>query len=397
MSAMALHLREPLAADAAAPATTWAGYALHRAASLPSLEGDWRRLETCGGTTLFQSYAYVGAWVAHAAAGHGETPVFFTGSRDGAVCFILPMAITRRAGVKVLGWLGQAHANYGMPVAAPGTFAEAAGDVGALVRQVAALAGAAVVHLDRQPEEWAGAANPFATGPGSRRGANDTFVLRLGEDYTALHGRLFSSRTMSGLKRKQRKMEELGGVSFNEPAEPSRRHAIFDWFCTEKREQLARTGRASPFDDPQIQALYKTMAEDEATFQTDELVVGDERVAVGLTAYHAGVACLINTAHVGGAFARFSPGTLLMHHMVAAAHAKGARTYDFGPGELPYKLEWDPQIIGLRSTTLATRWTGLPLAALLRTLGWAKCRVKRDPRLKALVERLRSARSAPGA
>ena len=396
MSAMALHLREPLAADAAAPAATWAGYALHRAASLPSLEADWRRLEACGGTTLFQSYAYIGAWVALAAAGHGETPVFFTGSRDGTVRFILPMAITRRAGVPVLGWLGQAHANYGMPVAAPGTFAAAGGDVDALIRQVAALAGASVVHLDKQPEEWAGSANPFATGRGSRRGANDTFVLRLGEDYASLHGRLFSSRTMSGLKRKQRKMEELGAVAFDAPAEPPRRHAVIDWFCTEKREQLARTGRASPFDDPQIQALYKAMAEDEATFQADELVVGDERVAVGLTAYHTGVATLINTAHVGGAFARFSPGTLLMHHMVATAHAKGARTYDFGPGELPYKLEWDPQVIGLRSTTLTVHWSGLPLAALLRTLGWAKCRVKRDPRLMALVQRLRPVRSAPG-
>jgi CelD/BcsL family acetyltransferase involved in cellulose biosynthesis len=394
MSMIALDLGASVAGNAAADAT-WAGHAVHRATSLPSLAADWQRLETCGGTTVFQSYAYVSSWLELAAAGHGETPVFFVGSRDGAVRFILPMSIVRRAGVPVLGWLGQAHANYGMPVAEPGTFA--AGDVDDLIRLAGRLAGAAVVHLDRQPEDWQGIANPFATGAGSQGTANDTFVLELGEDYPALHARLFSSRTLSGLKRKQRKMAEVGPVAFNQPADAARRRDIFDWFCVEKHGQMARTGRGSVFDDPEIQSLYKAMAADEAGFQADELVVGEERVAVGLTAYHAGVATLINSAHVGGTYARFSPGTLLMHHMVATAHAKGARTYDFGPGELPYKLEWSPRVVGLRSTTLALSAAGLPLAALFRAQTWAKRVVKRNPRLMGLVTRLRSGRQTAGA
>jgi CelD/BcsL family acetyltransferase involved in cellulose biosynthesis len=394
MTMIALDLGTSVAADATVSNATWAGHAVHRVSSLESLAADWNRLEAGGGTTVFQSYAYIRTWVALAAAGQGETPVYFVGSRDGVVRFILPMAIARRAGVSVLGWLGQAHANYGMPVAEPGTFAAAGGDVDDLLRLVARLAGAAVVHLDRQPEEWRGLANPFAIGAGSQASANDTFVLELGDDYPALHGSLFSSRTLSTLKRKQRKMAEVGPVAFNQPADVGRRRDIFDWFCVEKREQLARTGRGSAFDDPEIQSLYKAMAADEAGFQADELKVGDDRVAVGLTAYHAGVATLINTAHVGGTYARFSPGTLLMHHMVETAHAKGARTYDFGPGELPYKLEWSPKVIGLRSTTIVLSWASLPLAALLRGKTWAKRVVKRNPRLMTLVTRLRSGRAA---
>lgn len=392
MTAITVDLRALTVPEAAAPAASWAGHSIHRVAALEVLEADWRRLEAAGATSVFQSYAYTRAWVTLAAADHGEMPVFFSGSRDGEIRFILPMAIVRRYGVAMLGWLGQQHANYGMPVAAAGTFAAAGGDVEELMRLVAKLARADVVHLDRQPEEWAGARNLFATGTSSQLGPNDTFILDLGDDYAALHGRLFSARTMSGLKRKQRKMAELGAVAFDQPEDPSRRHDIIDWFCVEKHDQLARTGRASPFDAAQIQALYKALASDEATFQADELVVGGKRVAVGLTTYNAGVASLVNTAHVGGAFARFSPGTLLMHHMVETAHRKGARTYDFGPGELPYKLEWNPHVIGLRSTTFAAGWAGRPLAVFIRTKTWAKRLVKRNRTLLSLIQRLRAIR-----
>ncbi len=392
MTVIALSGAHPRLAAARPASFAWAGFSVELVRSMAGLESDWRRLEAIADASMFQGFDYLSAWIEIAAAASGEEPVFALGRRGSEIGFILPLALTRRHGARVLTWLGQEHSNYGMAVAEPTAFDGA--DVDALILSVARAVKAGLVHLDKQPAEWAGRPNPFAASKHSQISANDTFVVTLGEDFPALHGRLFSSKTLAGLRRKQRRLEDQGAVAFGTPGPGPERQAIVDWFMVEKRQQLDETGRSSPFDPPHIQALYAALARDEHGFIAEDLTVSGQRIAMGMTAHQGGTAHLINTVHVGGEFAKLSPGTLLLHRMVASAHDRGARIYDFGPGELPYKLEWDPKVIGLHTSTYLVSPAALPAYLVAVAMTAAKAKIKRDPKLMGFVEKLRGARKA---
>ena len=191
---------------------------------------------------------------------------------------------------------------------------------------------------------------------------------------------------MSGLRRKRKKLEELGQVSFRQPAEEPEISAAIAWFIEQKRAQLQRSGRPSPFDQPGIADLYRGLAGDARHVEIDELMVGDDRLAVGITAYTHETAHFLNTACVDDERARHSPGTLLLHAMIERAHAGGARNYDFGPGRLAYKLEWEPSVIPLTATTRLVRPHGLMAYLTLIVSVWLKARVKRSTALASLAD-----------
>ncbi len=357
----------------------WAGFAVHAVMSMSGLEAEWRKLEANGVSSLFQSFGYLQAWFDEAARLHGETPVMVLGYKGAELAFVLPMAVTRPMGVPTLGWMSQAHSNYGMGLLGADVLKASSKDIDRLVRELADRTGAAAVWLDKQPLRWGGHDNPFAATGHVRMTPNDTYVLHLEDDYAAQHRRLFSSRTMSGLKRKQRKLEEGRQVVFAQLAPgPERTHAIA-WFFTEKRRQLCEGGKASPFDEGGIQALYGHLAEHPTAFEVAGLYVDGELIAVGLTAYQGDTAFLINTAYADNDLVRFSPGALLFQRMVAQAHQRGIRVYDFGPGFLPYKVDWQPEIVPLVISSWLIRLPGiLPLAAA-RAKNTLKSIIKRNP------------------
>jgi CelD/BcsL family acetyltransferase involved in cellulose biosynthesis len=372
---------------------TWADLDIVVAHSRARVDQAWAALEALEVAAMFQSRAFASAWAQVAADKSGETLVYVAGYRGDEPVFVLPLALTRTLGARVLTWAAQSHANYGMGLFHPDLIAEfAAGarDVDALITTVGRAVGADIVHLQNQPVEWAGRPNPLASSVRAMLSANDTFVLAFEDDFHTQYKRLFSGRTLSNLKRKQRKLEDFGKPAFEKPQEASRREHILGWFFATKTAQLAASGCDSPFAHEEIQDLYRTMARDSAAFEIEALNVDETHVAVGLSQRDGRTSYLLNSVHQGAEFARSSPGALLLHRMVAAAHASGARVYDFGPGELPYKLEWEPKVTPLVFTTHLINPVHVLAYAALVFKSLLKSKVKRDPQLSALVWRLRS-------
>lgn len=371
---------------------TWADLDVVVARSRARIDEAWAALEALETAAMFQGRAFLSAWAQVAAERSGETLLYVAGHRGEAPVFVLPLALTRTLGARVLTWAAQSHANYGMGLFHPDLLAEfAAGerDVDALIMAVARAVGADIVDLQNQPVEWAGRPNPFASSVRAMLSANDTFVLAFEADFQKQYKRLFSGRTLSNLKRKQRKLEELGKPAFEQPKDASRRDDILGWFFATKTAQLAASGRDSPFAQGEVQDLYRAMARDDR-FEIEALNVDETHVAVGLSMREGATSYLLNSVHQGAEFARSSPGALLLHRMVAAAHAGGARVYDFGPGALPYKLEWEPKVTPLVFTTHLVNPLHAVAYAVLVFKALAKSKVKRDPQLSALVWRLRS-------
>lgn len=370
-------------------AMQWAGLDIEIGVSPAAIEAEWQALELSGTASVFQSYKLALLWIAHAAAARGEEPLIVTGREGAALRMVLPLAIVRAGGVAVLQWLAQSHANYGMGLLAPNLIDRLeVGDCDELMTRIARVVGAHVVHLDRQPARWADRSNPFAASPCARLTANDTYIVRLEGDYAAQYKRLFPKRTLQPIKRRQRRLEDMGALSFAPPQDRESRRKAFAWFVARKRDQLAETSGQNPFDEPGITPFYEALLEEGGQFEIEQLLVGTQRAALGMTLYDRDMATGINTAHADQ-FSRGSPGTLLQHHIIAKVHARGARAYDLGPGYLPYKMDWAPQVIPLLATTHAVAVVGLPMQIRLVAATLLKSYVKRSPRLTGFVRSLR--------
>jgi CelD/BcsL family acetyltransferase involved in cellulose biosynthesis len=356
---------------------------------------DWTAFEREAVATLFQTSAWLSAWTRVAAAAHDETPVIAIGRRsDGRIGMILPLALTRRLGRPTLTWLGQSHLNYAMPLYAADVMARAQpSDMAALIRRIAADVGADAIFLTDQPLSWQGRSNPLAAAAGSG-GINDSFSLALDADFDTQYKVLFSSKTRSQLRRKSRRLADIGAVEVGTAATTDERLHLLETFFAMKRGQLAEQGAANPFQVPAIQAFYRDLAThpstDKAALEITSLAVSGRIAAIALAMRHGDTCYMLNTAFAADEDLRdASPGKLLIHDHVAASHRAGARTYDFGPGDAAYKADWHATTVPLATLTLGITTTGRLIAAALTATHRTKRAIKRSPRLWHAAQTLR--------
>jgi CelD/BcsL family acetyltransferase involved in cellulose biosynthesis len=80
---------------------------------LPGLEALWEELRQTAPCTSAQTYNWARAWARHVLGSDGGEPVIAVGyGADGRPLFLWPFEVSRKFGMKVLNWLGQAQANF---------------------------------------------------------------------------------------------------------------------------------------------------------------------------------------------------------------------------------------------------------------------------------------------
>lgn len=352
---------------------------------------DWQAFEAVAGATVFQSWRWLEAWTRFAAAPIGEHPVIAIGRRaSGETAVILPLARVEKLGRPVLAWLGASHGNYARPIAAPAVFDGAtAADVVAVIDAIAMRAGADAIYLNHQPATWqqsgTSAGNPLAE-IRPIAAPNDAYLLTLADAFEPQYNALFSAKTRSQLRRKMRRLGELGAVSLASAATLDERLRLLDVFIDQKRVQLSAQGASSVFDRPEIRAFYRDLADDRngtrAGLQIMSLSVDTRVAATVLSMRHCDRAYMLNTSFSADADLKdASPGKLLIHAHVADCHASGVRTYDFGPGEAAYKSDWQATAAPLSALVRGVTLTGAAVALALGSGLRAKRIIKRTPKL----------------
>ncbi|MEZ5776531.1 MAG: GNAT family N-acetyltransferase [Hyphomicrobiaceae bacterium] len=362
----------------------------------PDMVADlWREFERSATATLFQSYRWVDAWCRTVAPVTGEEPLIVVG-RDGSgeTAFIWPMAVTRRAGIRVLTWLGQEHANYNMGLYAPGVAALiGVNDLWRMISEIAASRpGIAAVSFSSQPLHWHGIANPFAELP-RQASANSSWLLPLEGSFASLYEARIGRTTRQTLRRKERKLAELEGYAVARAVSTADRLDLFEAFREQKAVQLAAQGTPNVFERPEIAAFYADLAETEreggALIDCTGLTVGSDIIAVASGARFQDRFYLLTTSIAMGEHQRWSPGLVVMKEQIADACAAGAGLYDFGTGDGAHKLTWGPDNFALFDTYVPLRTAGYAVTWLGRSRAFAKRVVKSNDRLWQLARTTR--------
>lgn len=337
--------------------------------------------EICTGAV--RSHFQSGPWLeAVADAFVDEAEPLFLAGYEGETCrILLPLAVSRRHGLRRIEWLGQAVADYNLPLCDPEFFCGISDDdVHALWREAARLAGGADVVLARkQPVTVAGVANPFAAvaaGLESDR-AHLRLLLR---PWAEIEAELATAKSRRRLREKLRAMQKLGECAIRQAAGAAEIRHCAEQLMAWKKDQLAVTGATNPFADEAYRAFFLSICE-RGVAELHGVFLDGEPVALtcllvdpaGTTLYQTG----FDPSH-----GRHSAGRILNVELMKNAAERGARFFDFGYGDEDYKSAMCDDAVELTFSVVPLTPRGALGALALRAALVARRVVKRNGRLR---------------
>jgi CelD/BcsL family acetyltransferase involved in cellulose biosynthesis len=361
---------------------------------LAAVEALWRRLESDPASlhTPYQRFDWVSAYL-RATGVEAAARIVVLRDAEGRARILLPLVLARRFGLTVARVVGDTHANYHLPLfATRDAAAIAPGEITAALIRAGRPACIDVYALQHQPRMWEGAANPFAeTGEPE---ASDAYGLMLGPDPDATVRRVFSADARKKLRSKEKRLiEAKGALAYRRAGTPEEAARYLAAFFAHKAVRFAGMGVADPYApepirrflveaasgaDPAMEVYALCLAESGRVLATFGGAVSEHRFSGMMTAFDP-----------DPGIARFSPGDLLLQHLVGDQTARGRQGFDLGVGEARYKASICDETIGLVETIVPVSLRGRTYGVVRMALTRTKRRIKRDPRLYAVASRLR--------
>jgi CelD/BcsL family acetyltransferase involved in cellulose biosynthesis len=359
---------------------------------LTAAEPIWRSFEAGRHlATPYQRFDLLSAWQREVGHQDNAQPcIVIACDGERRPLMLLPLALRRKHGVRVLSFMGGKHTTFNMPLWDRDFAAEPA-DLEALVAASRERAVADVLALTQQPLRWQTSANPMAMLP-HQDSVNACPVLNMAPEVPAPISASFRRR----LKGKERKLQVLPGYRYHVAASDADITRLLDWFFRVKPLRMAEQKLPNVFADPGIENFVRSacmaqLSGGSRVIDIHALECDDEVIAL-----FAGVAnghrfsMMFNT-YTMSEHSRFSPGLILMRNIIDHYSVRGYRALDLGIGSDDYKRMFckDDEPIFDSFIPLSSR--GRLAAAAMSGMARAKHLVKHNQRLFRLAQGLRAA------
>ena len=364
--------------------------------NLGQAEAIWRQLEERQVThTPYQRFDFLAAWQRQVGMREGLKPfIVIATDAERRPLLLLPLALGRRHGVSVAGFMGGKHSTFNMALW-DGEFAASAtpADIEALIADIAARGEADMLALYQQPVRWRDIANPMALLP-HQPSANDCPLLAIepGEAPATLISNSFRRR----LKGKERKLQPLPGFRYQVAHSDADVTRLLDWFFRIKPLRMAEQKLPNVFADPGVEDFIRTACSTPLkgggrAIDIHALECDEETIAI-----FAGVAdghrfsMMFNT-YTMSASAKYSPGLILMRDIIDHYAAQNYRAFDLGIGSDEYKRLFCKSDEAIFDSFLPLSTRGKVAAAAMSAVNRAKRMIKHNPALFEIAQKLRGA------
>jgi len=369
--------------------------------TMAGAEPSWRALENGRLlATAYQRFDLLSTWHRHVGADTGITPFVVVGfDRAGEPLFLWPFGHIRKGPLKVIRFLGSKHSNF---------------NVGLWRRHILPIISAAdilgVMHrlmddvdlavLCNQPLCWDGASNPFALLPHQ---ASVDMSARLSLQRTSRPPieEILSTSMRSRLRNKERKLRKQAGYRYIRASSGEDIDRLLDSFFVLKARHMAAQGLDNVFAEPGVakflrEACHCQLANGRPLIEIHALEVADEVLALfGTIIDEYRCSSMFNT-YTLGTNARYSPGLLLLGHIINECHARGVGSFDIGVGRAHYKSFFCPEPDPLFDTFLALTPRGRLAAPVFAAAFSGKRAIKQNRMLWGGVQMLRRVRAHRG-
>ncbi len=347
---------------------------------------DWTVLRETADVSPYQNYDFVAAWFETIGRARALEPMIVVARRsDGRPLALFPLATREAAGLRVAEFLCGRESNFNIGLFHPG---------GGLDWRGLLLAAARgrpkppdLLYLRNQPRGFGAFENPLL-GRDACPSPSFAYGTALPADVDALDCQT-SKASRKKLRKKERRLTELGEVVFEHCASGGRAREIIAALIAQKSALLAAKGAAGLFAAPEMRAFL------ERACHTGALEVHALRLSGRVIATYVGLAmdgrfsALANSYDMDEEIARCSPGDILLRAVMRDLVERGFAYFDLGVGEARYKEAVCDETIALYDLVMPVTMRGALAAPLLRIFLDGKRRVKQTPWLSSLSERAR--------
>jgi len=364
------------------PAAAAPAHALEIHEALDAARKDWIELYALCAASPYQSFEFASNWFDTVGRAQNLTPMIVVArSASGRPLALLPLALDRRGPLRVAAFLCGRESNFNLALIHP----NAGLDENALRRLLAGAATKSSIRphlyfLRNQPRRFEGVANPLAFSD-ARPSPSFAYGLTLPRDAAELDARA-SRDARKKLRKKEQRLAQLGELRYEHRADGARALDIMRALIVQKSARLEQMGAPSAFDEPAMCDFLEraTLAAGDGALEMHALSVSGRIVATyaGLTR-GARFSAMLNSFDTTDAFARCSPGELLLRALLRNLVERGFAGFDLGAGEARYKNAVCDETIELCDMALPTTWAGALAAPMLMGYLRAKRRIKQTP------------------
>ena len=361
---------------------------------LDQAEAVWRSLELQQHlSTPYQRFDFLRPWQRLVGAREGLQPLIVVAyDRDRVPLLLLPLVLRQMSGVRVAQFMGGKHATFNMALWDRDFAAVACrADLDALFDAIRQRSGADMLALSQQPLTWQDLPNPFALLP-HQTSANDCPAMTFAPD--APDTVRISHSLRRRLKTKERKLKGLPGYRYHLASSDADIDRLLDAFFRIKPQRMAEQRLPNVFAEPGVEdfirdACMTRLADGNRVIEIHALESDGDVLAI-----FAGVAdghrfsMMFNTYTVS-ASSRFSPGLVLIRHIVDHYAERGYRTLDLGVGSDDYKTLFCKANESIFDCFIPLGRRGSAAAAAMSLAGRTKRLVKSSPALLRVAQRLR--------
>lgn len=334
--------------------------------NLADLASVWPGFAEASGHALlaFQHREVLEVWRDTIGLARQVDPLFVrVDSPHGTPLMLLPLAIERGGGVRQLAFMDGGVADYNAPVLGGAATSIDATAMRQLWHSIVAVVPAFdVVRFTKMPATVAGVPNPLVL-LGATPDRHSAYLTDLTASPSAApSGKPFKGISMSrDSERQRRRLAEIGKLTFKIAETDGERRQLLDVMMRYKRRRYLETRGVDSFARPGYPAYYQEMTNrlgGSGAVHLSALVLDGTPLAV-----HWGIATprryyYLMPAYAGGEWPKYSPGSLLMEHLIDWCRRQGMTTFDLGVGDEPYKLKIAHETVPLFALSQACTMAG---------------------------------------
>ncbi|MEZ5841601.1 MAG: GNAT family N-acetyltransferase [Hyphomicrobiales bacterium] len=331
--------------------------------SFDEVADRWTALEQRGLHTPFQTLPWCRTLMEKVGGGAEPVLVVVT-DRDGRDLMLLPLVRRQRNRLMVIEFIDFGYSDYNAPLL--GTPHAIDADYMKTLWQaiLEALPAADTLHLDKQPEQIGGVANPLVGLVGSRPVKLMSHGVALPEKWADFHEVVLSKRTAKSIRQQGRRLARAGKVTFIHSREGEKAaEQLFDGLVELRIARFAKLGRDEPLLDDGVRSFYRSMVSAGKAMMMGIKVDG-EIIAVLYGLVEGRSFSLLILAMASGDWEKYSPGLVMVESGMAHLHKTGFRYFDFTIGGERYKRQFGADDRTLFEVRRSLSFRGLPDAVL---------------------------------
>jgi CelD/BcsL family acetyltransferase involved in cellulose biosynthesis len=340
-----------------------AHYVITFAQSMTACASLWSRLEREFICAPYQKLAFCRNWLD---AQDDPKPLpccLLISDAAGTPLLFAPFIIEQHQGVRLAKFMGGNLLNFAVPLFAK-KLKLPDETLYNIFAQFAEEARIDVFYIDRIPQGWGGEYNPLLALPHTPC-VFDAYWHRLNANPALALKTMRSPRHLKKLQQKMQKLNEAGKFSLAEARLPAERAEALSMFFDLKAEWAHRMNLCDDFAGKPVQNFIRAMSLTEGALRIFTLRYDGGLRAVFLGLRHQKRFCGWSSVYEADEVAAYSPGDLLLQHVISCACEEGYEVFDLGVQDAVYKRRWLHEEEPLHTAIFGFGWKGRALAQTL--------------------------------